>query len=63
MSASRRPNNLKEGEVCPACGTIDCLGDEAGIQDLEVSSTGTWYVSSDSIIRSCRVRQMFKEEK
>lgn len=52
-----RPNGLKDGEVCPRCGTPDCIDSNPNVF---ISGPGIIKTLSEDVLKTCNARRQIK---
>jgi len=50
---NKRPNNLKEGELCTLCNTTDCISLEYSNTFITITGASILGKSSDVYMRCC----------
>jgi hypothetical protein len=59
----KRPDNLKEDELCPKCGTIDCTSLEYSNKQITVTGAGILGKTADVYLQCCVGRQQLNKVK
>jgi len=54
---SKRPHGLKDGEICPTCGTKDCVEFN---DNISISGPGIIKTTSKNILKTCMARKILR---